>query len=55
MARYEITVEEIREIAKAHGIIHAEFVLEQSESQLGRDALKHVRAELNRIMDEEEA
>lgn len=51
--KYEITVEEIRQIAKDHGIPHAEFCLEQSESQLGREAMKAVRAELNRIMDEE--
>ena len=51
-SKYEITAEEIRQIAKDHGIPHAEFCLEQSESQLGREAMAEARAALERIMDE---
>ena len=53
MTTYNITVKKIREIAADRGISHAEMVLEDCESQVGRDKLAKVRAELNRLMDAE--
>jgi hypothetical protein len=47
---YPITAAHIRQAADNHGIPHAEFALEQAESQLGSEAMADARAELARIM-----
>lgn len=47
--RKPLTAEQVREIAAESGIGHAEFCVEQDETQFGRDALREARAELRRI------
>lgn len=46
---YSLTVSDVREIAAQSGLDHAEFCLEQSEGQLGREALAEARAEFDRL------
>lgn len=49
MTTYNLTAADIREIAETSGLAHAEMVLENAESQIGRDALTEARDELRRI------
>jgi len=48
-----MTPAQIRSIAKASGLAHAEFCLDQAETQVG--ALPKARAELWRLVDAGEA
>jgi len=45
----------VRKAYKAGGLSHAEFCLEQAESQLGRDKCKDARAEFERLFKEDVA
>lgn len=45
-----MTANTIRQIAAAHGLFHAEFCLEQAESQKGRAACRTARAERERLV-----
>jgi hypothetical protein len=47
------TAATVRKAYKAGGLSHAEFCLEEAESQLGRDKCKEARAEFNRLCKEE--
>jgi hypothetical protein len=49
---YRLTAKQVREIAAESGLVHAEFCIEQAESQIGRDRLKDARDELNRLIRE---
>jgi hypothetical protein len=43
------TVETLHEIADAEGLAHARFCVEQAATQIGRDAMADVFAELARM------
>lgn len=47
--RKPMTAADVREIAAQSGFTHAEFCVEQDESQLGREALADARAELRKL------
>jgi hypothetical protein len=47
---YKLTASNIREIVARHGLSHAEFVLDQAESQLGTQSLKQARDEWKRLL-----
>lgn len=47
------TAATIRKAYKAGGLSHAEFCLEEAESQLGRDKCKDARAEFERLFKKE--
>jgi len=49
------TAASVRKAHKAGGLSHAEFCLEEAESQLGRDKYKDARAEFERLFKEEAA
>jgi hypothetical protein len=44
-----LTVEDVREIAAASGLSHAEFCVEQEATQIGREAAEPLFAELARL------
>lgn len=48
-SRQPLTAARTREIAAESGLAHAEFCVEQDESQFGREALAEARAELAKI------
>jgi hypothetical protein len=50
--RKPLTAEDVREIATQADIFHAEFCIEQDESQFGCAALKEARDELERLFEE---
>ena len=50
-----MTIADVREIATAHGLSHAEFCVEQEASQIGREAAQPLFRELARLMDESQA
>lgn len=50
-----MTIETIREIYKAHGRAHAEFVLEQNDDQMTAEELRDCRKEIERLDAEEAA
>jgi len=49
------TAAAVRKIVKASGISHAEFCLEEAESQLGKAKCAEARAEWNKLAKEEAA
>jgi hypothetical protein len=51
---YRLTAKQVREIAAQSGLAHAEFCIEQAESQIGTDRLKEARDELNRLIRDDE-
>lgn len=55
MSAYSITVADLREIAATAGLRHAEFCIDQMESQDGSEAVAELRAELARLIDAQSA
>jgi hypothetical protein len=49
---YYASPTKIRQIVKSMGLAHAETVLLNAESQLGRDAMANTRAEFERLTAE---
>ena len=49
---YELSVADIREIVETSGFSHAEFCIERTETQLGSEYTKPLRAELQRLIEE---
>jgi len=47
-----MTITDLREIAAASGIQHAEYCLEQHTSQIGRDAAEPLWLEMVRLIEE---
>ena len=47
-----MTTTDLREIAAASGLQHAEFCLEQHTTQIGREAAEPLWAEMFRLLDE---
>lgn len=45
----EWTIETLHEIAATHGLRHARFCLEQDATQVGRDTLAELFAEMDRL------
>lgn len=52
--RQPMTPETVREIAAESGLSHAEFCIEQDESQFGSEKLREARAEWERLEREAE-
>ena len=49
MSAYTITVADLGEIAASSGLSHAEFCIDQMESQDGAEAVVELREELSRL------